>query len=314
MTAYQLGDQHVAQLNIDMPNVSFNCPASVPMTGLFSNTIFASLESPVDLLQQERSSVVVRDPKTASKDIVIDISAYGAIPSGARRNYSFVEELGGVEKMVNSDNLMVARRVEMPFKLSNSPDHRRAIFLSYTLSAPSTLKGIRVDIPQPEGVFAPRETRVIPASIRVSNMFISLLAGISLPQGSFGNAVDPGFAGTIAFEYRVTPQISALVAYTHHQFKAKVAAFSDIAVNQISVQAKYYVPTSLPFDVFAHAGGSNYAFNPGTSKVGFNVGIGAQYGISSSFGLIATYNFNSISSSGTTTTFSSVQGGIYFGF
>jgi opacity protein-like surface antigen len=148
----------------------------------------------------------------------------------------------------------------------------------------------------------------------MSTMFISILGGVSLPQGNFGNIVDPGFCGTIAFEYRITPQISALAAYTHHQFNAKLALASDIAVNQISVQAKYYVPTSLPFDVFAHAGGSSYAFNPGTSKVGFNVGIGAQYGISSSFGLIATYNFNSISSSGTTTTFSSVQGGIYFGF
>ncbi len=314
MSAYQLGEQHVAQLNIDMPNASFSCPGSVPMSGLFQGAVFASIRSPVELLEQERTAVVIRDPGAASTDLIIDISAYGAVPAAARRNYSFVQELGGVEKIVNVGNLRVTRRVKMPFWASNSADRPRAIFLSHKLTAPSTLKGVRVDIPQPRGVFSPKETRIIEASCRMPALFISLLAGVSLPHGNFGNAVDPGFAGTLALEYLVAPNISAMAVYSRNQFKSKIASASDVAVNQISAQAKYYIPSSLPYDVFVNAGASSYSFSPGSSKTGYNVGIGGQYDVSQMFGLIAAYNFHSMSSSGTSTTFSSIQGGIYFGF
>jgi len=287
------------------------------MAGMSSNVILASLESPVDLLRQgqERTAVALRDPVSAGKDIVLDISAYGTIPTGARRTFSFVEEMGGVEKIVNSDDLRAARKMEIPFRLSNSPDHRRAIFLSYKLASPSSLKGVRVHIPQPDRVFAPRESRIVPASIRMSNLFIiSLLVGVSLPHGTFGNTADPGFAGTVALEYRVTPSISAMGVYSRHQFKSKFPTGSDITASQISAQAKYYIITAMPFDAFLNAGASNYSFNPGSTKVGFNAGVGGQFELSPMFGLIAAYNVHNISSNGTTTTFSSIQGGIYFAF
>jgi hypothetical protein len=159
----------------------------------------------------------------------------------------------------------------------------------------------------PEKKKAPVDT------IALRRCIISFLGGVSIPQGAFGNTFDRGFAVTMAIEYRISQSISALVIYSRHQFRGS-SNYPDMSVNQVSAQAKYYILSGPASGVFTNAGAGNYEFNPGASRIGYNVGTGAQVEIFQDFGLIATYNFYSIPNSGTTTNFSSLQGGIFFVF
>ena len=101
--------------------------------------------------------------------------------------------------------------------------------------------------------------------------------GSTLPQGSFSNNYDTGFAGNLGFEYALSTNIAVEGTLGVHRFSGKGTA-QDINVTQLAVNGKWYLPPRQ-FKPFVTLGLGSYSFDPGSTKQGVNVGVGVQIGI-----------------------------------
>jgi len=136
---------------------------------------------------------------------------------------------------------------------------------------------------------------------------LSLHAGVSLPHGNFGNAVDPGFGVTGDLEMRLNHTFTAEALFGFHRFKG-VASSADVDLTHISGGLKAYV-TPGRTRLFVSAGGGTYTFDPGATDPGAHAGAGIQFNPSLRFALEAVYTAHTVFTSGSNTTFSSIQAG-----
>jgi len=141
---------------------------------------------------------------------------------------------------------------------------------------------------------------------RPPNAF-SLHAGISLPHVNLKTAYKNGFGITADFEHRLssTFRVAALLGY--HRFET-VTTGAHLDLYHVSGSLETFL-TPGPLLVFIDAGGGVYRLNPGATKAGAHGGVNLEYEVSSSLSLGGSYRFHKVFTSGSTTTFSSVQAG-----
>ncbi len=135
----------------------------------------------------------------------------------------------------------------------------------------------------------------------------SLHAGVSLPHGSFSSAADPGIGVTGDLEVRLSRTLTVEALFGFHRFNG-VAPSADVHLTQFSGGLKAYL-TPGPTRVFVSAGGGTYTFDPGTTDPGAHAGAGVQVNPSLRLALEAVYTAHTVFTSGSNTTFSSIQAG-----
>lgn len=146
---------------------------------------------------------------------------------------------------------------------------------------------------------------------------LSLHSGISLPHGDFDTSFNPGPNFAIDLEYRINPTFSLEGIYGFHHFlggtSIGVTRIDDLNLHQFSLNGKVYGSTS-PVRPFFNFGGGGYHFDTISTRGGLNVGGGVQFDVTPTFAVEVVYNFHNVFTSGRSTTFSTVQGGVRFRF
>ncbi len=175
-----------------------------------------------------------------------------------------------------------------------------------------------LDIP-PEGV-ATVNTTIEAVEPQTTSGFkrwgLSLHAGVSFPHGNFNTAYNPGSNAGIDLEYRINRHFSLEGIYTFHRFRGQrfdLFRVPDLNVHQFSINGKVY-GSSSPLRPFFNFGAGAYKFDPGSTRGGLNVGFGVQRDITPTFAIEAMYNFHNVFTPGSSTRFSTVQGGVRFRF
>lgn len=146
---------------------------------------------------------------------------------------------------------------------------------------------------------------------------LSLHAGLSIPHGNFNTFYNPGPNFGFDLEYRITPTFSLEGIYGFHHFNGDnfgLFTVSDVNVHQLSLNGKVYGGTA-PVRPFFNFGGGAYVFTPGANTHGgLNVGGGFQFAVTPNFAVDTMYNFHNVFTSGSSTQFSTIQGGVRFRF
>jgi opacity protein-like surface antigen len=145
---------------------------------------------------------------------------------------------------------------------------------------------------------------------------LSLHAGVSIPQGNFNTFFNPGPNAGVDLEYRINPTFSLEGIYTFHRFNGETfgsVSVGDLNLHQFSFNGKVY-GSSSPVRPFFNFGGGAYRFDPGSTNGGLNVGGGFQFDVAPNVAMDAMYNFHNVFTSGSSTRFSTLQGGVRFRF
>jgi len=145
---------------------------------------------------------------------------------------------------------------------------------------------------------------------------LSLHAGASIPHGNFNTFFNPGPNFGVDLEYRINPTFSLEAIYGFHRFNGDTIGtftISDLNLHQFSLNGKIYGSTS-PARPFFNFGGGAYKFDPGSTRGGLNIGGGVQFDVAPNIAVDAMYNFHNVFTSGSSTRFSTVQGGVRFRF
>lgn len=161
--------------------------------------------------------------------------------------------------------------------------------------------------PEPQG----------PGNNDLKRWALSIHAGVSIPHSNLNNVFNPGPNLAFDVEYRINPTFSLEGIYGYHRFRGQqfsIFKVADITLHQLSVNGKVYGGGSSTRP-FLNFGGGLYVFSPGADgHGGLNVGAGVQHDISPSFAVEGVYNFHNVFTSGSSTQFSAVQGGVRFRF
>jgi len=145
---------------------------------------------------------------------------------------------------------------------------------------------------------------------------LSLHAGVSIPQGNFNTFFNPGPNAGVDLEYRINPTFSLEGIYTFHRFNGETfgsVSVGNLNLHQFSFNGKVY-GSSSPVRPFFNFGGGAYRFDPGSTNGGLNVGGGFQFDVAPNVAVDAMYNFHNVFTSGSSTRFSTLQGGVRFRF
>lgn len=158
-----------------------------------------------------------------------------------------------------------------------------------------------------------------------SKMAVGLQAGVAIPIGDFGNAYKLGFGGQGTFAYHINPMldVTASVGYLTWSGKDADYTFSSVpvlaGVRYYFGQGKFhpYVAGELGMHFTSvkvpsvTVGG--FTFGGGTASdsfFGFGAGAGFLYQLGPKLDLDVNAKFNSISSSGSSSSYISIMAGV----
>ncbi len=144
-------------------------------------------------------------------------------------------------------------------------------------------------------------------AIEPKPLALSIHFGIDLPHGDISDFYDPGFAGTIDIALRLSRSMYLEGLLGLYQFKGK-NQFSDLSVTQLAGNLKFVFPIYRRAHLFMNGGGGAYHFKAGSTKMGFNIGSGIQFNLSSSVALEAAYNYHNVPDTEPSFRFSTFQG------
>ncbi|MFX0194493.1 MAG: outer membrane beta-barrel protein [Candidatus Hodarchaeota archaeon] len=131
--------------------------------------------------------------------------------------------------------------------------------------------------------------------------------GANIPHGEFDDDYNTGVSAQIGFEYRFTNRFSAEGSFGFDQFDGS----PDLDIYRLSANAKFY-PLIGTFQVGIFGGPGVYILDPGDTHFGLNIGVGAEYRITTNWSLETTYNFHNAFRSGDDARFSTVHGGLRY--
>ncbi len=151
------------------------------------------------------------------------------------------------------------------------------------------------------GVPDEAEGRKVAASARI---------GVAMPHAS---GLDPGVSLNLGLEYYVTPNATVEGVLGYHRLSAPGPG-SDLAVWQLSVNSRYYVPRPGPLKPFVNAGAGAYFLRPGNTEFGLNVGAGLHYELRPPLAFEAAYNYHHVGPGGANLKFSTMQLGLWWRF
>ncbi len=161
-----------------------------------------------------------------------------------------------------------------------------------------------------------------------SKMALGVQAGIALPMGDFGDGFDMGFGGIANFAYHINPNrdVTASAGYLTWGAKEGDVTFSSIPV---LVGARYFFgkdkfnpylagelgihfsTVDVPEVVIPGFGTIGGGSDSG-SDFGFGVGAGFLYQLSPKLDLDVNAKFNSIATSGSSSSYISIMAGVLF--
>jgi hypothetical protein len=136
---------------------------------------------------------------------------------------------------------------------------------------------------------------------------LSLNAGVSIPHGTFSAAHDPGFGFTLDGKRQLNSTFAIVGLLGYHRFEG-VGTNPDLDLYHASGGLEAAL-TSGPVAVVADAGGGVYHFSPGSTDPGAHAGIGLEFEVSLELELGVWYRAHTVFTSGSNTTFSSIQAG-----
>jgi hypothetical protein len=136
---------------------------------------------------------------------------------------------------------------------------------------------------------------------------LSLHAGVSLPHGTFNGAYDPGLGFTIDGKRQVNSTFAIIGLLGYHRFEG-AGANADLDLYHASAGLEALL-TSGRVTLLAEAGGGLYHFSPGSTDPGAHAGIGLELDVSPAVVLGISYRAHTVFTSGSNTTFSSIQAG-----
>ena len=116
------------------------------------------------------------------------------------------------------------------------------------------------------------------------------------------------------FEYLFTNRASVEGSLGYDRFNSAFVSGNHLNLVRGSGNLKYYpVIGTFQFGVFG--GGGVYHFDSGGgTHGGLNIGAVAEYRLNTSVSIETNYNFHNVFTSGSSTRFSTVQGGVRFRF
>lgn len=144
-------------------------------------------------------------------------------------------------------------------------------------------------------------------ALELPRFALSLHAGASLPHGSFNTTHNPGFGITADAEYWWNRKFAVAALLGYHRFGG-AGANPDLDLFHASGAIEARVTTGSP-SVLVDAGGGFYNFSPGGSDPGVHAGVGVEFDVSPTVALGATGRVHSVFTTGSNTTFSSLQVG-----
>lgn len=268
-------------------------------------------------------------------NVVVQVHTYGYTrQTGRNPHYNFIENLGGVIKLVPA--AMLRKQGTVPFQLRVvSPGPTYTIFNKVDVAEPVGSSSTQVGLETRLQRFAPGEERDVYGFVRLpggggggggnppptgggfKRWGLSLHGGVSFPHGDFDTVFNPGPNFAVDLEYRLTQTFSLEGIYGFHRFNGETfgtVKVGDLNLHQFSFNGKVYGGGS-PVRPFFNFGGGVYHFGAvGTTNGGLNVGGGIQFDVTPTFAVEGVYNFHNIFTSGQNTRFSALQGGVRFRF
>lgn len=136
---------------------------------------------------------------------------------------------------------------------------------------------------------------------------LSLHAGVSLPHSSFSNTHEPGFGFTVDAEYWWNRKFAVAALLGYHRFGGE-AANPDLELFHASAALEARVTSGSP-SVLVDAGAGLYNFSPGSTDAGVHAGAGIEVDVTPTIALGVTARAHTVFTSGSNTTFSSLQAG-----
>jgi hypothetical protein len=176
------------------------------------------------------------------------------------------------------------------------------------VTAPATT---RVQVSYLGQTFADKTVRDAGKAARPFAVFFGI--GGNFPHGPFSTAFNSGVSARFGFEYMFTNRVSVEGTLGYDRF---ASAFSSNHLNLVrgSGNLKFYpVIGTFQFGVFG--GGGVYHFDSGGgTHGGVNIGAVGEIRLNTSVSIESNYNFHNVFTSGSSTRFSTLQGGIRFRF
>jgi len=152
-----------------------------------------------------------------------------------------------------------------------------------------------------------------PSTSTPGSFAISLDAGAAIPQGTFSNVFNTGFSFNAGLEPIFSGHVSAEAKFGYHRFGTIFGGHLNLY--QFSGGGKFYlVAPPVKLRPFFEGGVGAYKFGSGSTRFGGYAGGGILYEFTPHFGVQGRYNFHAVNTSGFTTKFSTVQGGVRFRF
>jgi len=135
----------------------------------------------------------------------------------------------------------------------------------------------------------------------------SLHGGISLPSGSFKTSYDQGFGITADAEYWFNRRLALQGLFGYHRFGGK-GTNPDLEITHASGGLEARITTGSP-SLVIEGGGGTYHFKPGSSYSGTHAGASVEFDVSPRVSLGANGRLHTVFTTGSHTSFYSVQAG-----
>lgn len=131
---------------------------------------------------------------------------------------------------------------------------------------------------------------------------VSIHSGAAIPTGSFNNNYDPDYSIGLDFDYHFTPQFSVMGLLGYNHFNSGTPSVSDTYWWNISANLKYEFTTN-PLRPYINGGPGIYIPESGSTKPGFNAGLGLDYSLTSDWTIELGADYHYIFTSGSDTQF-----------
>jgi hypothetical protein len=164
----------------------------------------------------------------------------------------------------------------------------------------------------PEGGSKTVKTRIVAREQDDARYAVWLAAGRTFPHGSFHNAHDGGAAVTLGFEFAIAPTLAIEATLGGRRFDGRGGA-GDIDVTQFGIAGKWY-SAGAPLRWFGTAGLAGYAFDPGKTRLGAELGLGVQYAFAPMLSVEGRFGLHSVFGNAPNSTFSTLQLGLRWAF
>ncbi len=123
-----------------------------------------------------------------------------------------------------------------------------------------------------------------------------IAGGIAIPHGKFADTQRTGPAVALGLEMALSSDVSLEGTLSWHRLDGKTGQ-PDVDVTQLGLNGKWmFSPYGMPMRPFATLGAGLYSFDPGKTRLGFNLGLGAQWQIAPQWSLEGRYQLHAVTS------------------